>query len=183
MIRAVFLCLFLCATADAVELRSVVVEREEDIYWLESEVWFDADTAALYAVFLNYDLTHEFTSFVVESRNLEPAEDGRRRFYIRNKGCVWFVCRSFERTGHVEHVPNEYIQSTADAEISDFHISIESWQFKPEDEGTVVVYKFKFDPKFWLPPVIGPYVLQRKLELDSDHALSRIEQLAQDNAQ
>jgi hypothetical protein len=80
-------------------------------------------------------------------------------------------------------VPNEYIQSTADAEISDFHISIESWEFTPEDEGTVVIYKFKFDPKFWLPPVIGPYVLQRKLELDSDHALSRIEQLAQDNAQ
>ena len=52
-----------------------------------------------------------------------------------------------------------------------------------EGEGTVVVYKFQFDPKFWLPPVIGPYVLQRKLELDSDHALSRIEALANGNSQ
>ena len=179
---ALLLFLFLGAAADAAELRSVVVEREEDLYWLESEVWFDAETEALYEVFLNYDLTQEFTKFVVESRNLEPAEDGRRRFYIRNEGCVWFVCRSFERTGHIEHVPNEYIQSTADAELSDFHISIESWEFTPEGEGTSVVYKFKFDPKFWLPPVIGPYVLQRKLKLDSNHALSQIEALAQENS-
>lgn len=181
--RAVLLFLFLSVAADAAELRSVVVERDEDLYWLESEVWFDAETEALYEVFLNYDLTQEFTKFVVESRNLEPAEDGRRRFYIRNEGCVWFVCRSFERTGHVEYVPNEYIQSTADAEVSDFHISIESWEFTPEGKGTAVVYKFKFDPKFWLPPVIGPYVLQRKLKLDSNHALNQIEALAQENSQ
>lgn len=166
----------------AVELRSVVVEREDGLFMLESEVWFNAEREALYEVFLNYDLTHQFTSFVVDSRNLEPDELGRRRFFISNQGCVWFICRSFERTGHVEHVPPEVIHSTADPELSDFHTSIESWEFTPEGDGTVVVYKFQFKPKFWLPPVIGPYVLQRKLELDSDHALSRIERLAQENA-
>lgn len=177
--RAAFCILLLCAAANAAELRSVVVERDKDLFFLESEIWFDADAAALYAVFLNYDLTQEFTSFVVESRNLEPDENGRRRFYIRNHGCVWFVCRSFERTGHVEHVPNEFIRSTADAELSDFYTSIESWEFTPEGDGTVVIYKFTFDPKFWLPPVIGPYALQRKLKLDSSRTLGRIEALAQ----
>ena len=180
-----FLLLFLLGvgTAQAVELRSVVVEKEDDLFFLVSEVWFDAEREALYEIFLDYDMTHEFTSFVVESRNLEPDDKGRRRFFIRNQGCVWFICRSFERTGHIEHVPNEYIEATAEPEISDFHTSIESWEFSAEGEGTVVVYKFQFDPKFWLPPVIGPYVLQRKLELDSDHALSRIEALANGNSQ
>lgn len=181
MRRAALLVLLLSTTANAVELRSVIVEREDDLFFLESEVWFAAATGPLYEVFLNYDLTHQFTSFVIASRNLEPDELGRRRFFISNQGCVWFICRSFERTGHVEHIPNEYIHSTADPELSDFHTSIETWEFKPEGEGTVVIYKFQFEPKFWLPPLIGPYVLKRKLELDSDHALSRIEALAQDN--
>ena len=178
--RALFFLLLVTGSAHAAELRSVVVEREDGLYSLKSEVFFAAETEALYEVFLNYDLTQEFTRFVVESRNLEPDEQGRRRFYIRNEGCVWFVCRSFERTGHVEHVPHELIESTADAAVSDFHTSFESWQFTPVETGTIVIYKFQFEPKFWLPPVIGPYVLQRKLERDSAYALDRIEALAQD---
>ena len=177
--RALFFLMLVTGSAHAAELRSVVVEREGDLFMLESEVWFAAETAPLYEIFLDYDMTHQFTSFVVDSRNLGPDEQGRRQFFISNQGCVWFFCRSFERTGHVEYVPNEYIHSTADPELSDFHTSIETWEFTPEGSGTVVVYKFQFDPKFWLPPVIGPFVLQRKLELDSDHALSRIEALAQ----
>lgn len=177
--RAALLGLLLCGAAGAAELREIVVDREDGRYSLVSEVWFDTDVAALYAVFLDYDLAEQFSSFVVESRNLEADENGRRRFYIRNHGCVWFVCRSFERTGTVEHEPYNYIRSKADAEASDFHSSLESWEFAADGEGTVVVYRFDFEPKFWLPPLIGPYVLQRKLETDSLRALDRIEAIAQ----
>ena len=179
--RVVILSLLLCgvAPASSAELREVVVDREDGRYSLVSEVWFDTDVAAIYAVFLDYDLAQEFSGFIVESRNLEPAENGQRRFYIRNHGCVWFVCRSFERAGFVEPAPYDYIQSTAVAEESDFHSSFESWEFEPDGEGTVVIYRFEFEPKFWIPPLIGPYVLQRKLEKDSVRALDRIEALAQ----
>lgn len=170
---------FLCSTSlQAAELRDVVVDRKDGLYSLESEVWFDTDVESLYAVFLNYDLAEKFSGFVVESRNLEPAENGRRRFYIRNHGCVWFVCRSFERSGDVEHEPYTFIRSTADADVSDFHSSEESWEFMPDGDGTIVTYRFQFEPKFWLPPIIGPYVLQQKLKRDSGHALNRIEALA-----
>jgi hypothetical protein len=64
--------------------------------------------------------------------------------------------------------------------VSDFHASLESWTFEPEGAGTVVVYTFEFEPKFWIPPLIGPYVLQNKLKKDSVRALRRIEALAQE---
>ena len=179
--RRFLLCLLLlCGGADAVELREVEVDRKDGRYFMASKIWFDADLESLYAVFLDYDLSSKFSSFIVESRNLEPAENGQRRFYIRNEGCVWFFCKSFERTGDVEHEPYTLIRSTADAELSDFHASLESWTFEAEGEGTVVEYHFEFEPKFWIPPLIGPYVLQRKLENDSVRALRRIEVLAQD---
>lgn len=178
--RRFFLCLLLfCGLAEAVELRNVEVDREHGRYFLMSEVWFDADIESLYAVFLDYDLGSQFSSFIVESRNLEPTETGQRRFYIRNQGCVWFYCQSFERTGYVDHEAYVYIRSTADVELSDFHVSLESWTFKAEGEGTVVEYSFEFEPKFWIPPLIGPYVLQRKLKDNSVRALHRIELLAQ----
>lgn len=179
--RKIFFCLCLIfGVAAAADLRNVEVDRKDGRYFLISEVWFDTDVESIYSVFLDYDLASRFSGFIVESRNLKPDENGQRRFYIRNEGCVWFYCKSFERTGYVEHAPHRYIHSTADPELSDFHASLETWSFAPDGAGTVVIYTFEFEPKFWIPPLIGPYVLQRKLKNDSIRALHRIEALAQD---
>ena len=178
--KTVCICLLLfCGAAGAAELRTVVMERNDGRYILTSEVWFDTDIESIYAVFLDYDIRSRFSSFIVESRNLEPTANEQRRFYIRNHGCVWFYCQSFVRSGHVEHEPLVFIRSTADPAISDFHASLESWRFQPEGTGTLVAYDFEFEPKFWIPPLIGPYMLEKKLRNDSVRAIDRIEAIAQ----
>lgn len=149
--------LLFAGVVGAAELRNVAVDHVDGRYKLTSEVWFDTDIESIFAVFLDYDLAAQFTSFIVEARNLEPDENGRRRFYIRNQGCAWFFCSTFERSGHVEHEARQFIRSTADPEVSDF----------------------EFEPKFWIPPLIGPYVLQLKLQRDSAGAIHRIEAIAQ----
>jgi hypothetical protein len=177
--RAAVLVLFvLCGAVQAAELREVSMDKEDGVFRLRSVVWFDARQEPLYAVFLNYDLTEKFSSFVVESRNLGPDENGQRRFFIRNEGCVWFFCKSFERTGVVRHERHTYIRSTAYADQSDFETSVETWTFEAEGAGTRVVYTWQFRPTFWIPPLIGPYVLQHKLERDAIRALNRIEAIA-----
>ena len=170
--------ILLGGAAQAADLREVSMDKQDGVYSLRSVVWFGVRREPLFAVFLNYDLAEKFSSFVAESRNLEPNANGQRRFYIRNEGCVWFFCHSFERTGVIEHTPYRTIFSTADAAVSDFESSVESWTFSSEGDGTLVVYTFDFVPKFWIPPLIGPYVLQRKLEQDSIRALNRIEAIA-----
>jgi len=178
MPRICIFLLLLCSSAGAAELRSVEVNRVEGRYKLTSQIWFDTKVDSIYRVFLNYDLASRFTSFIVEARNLEPDANGQRRFYIRNHGCVWFFCRSFERIGHVEHERLLFIRSTADPEDSDFHFSQEEWRFQQEGGGTLVAYDFEFEPKFWIPPLIGPYILQRKLARDSAESINRIEFIA-----
>jgi hypothetical protein len=179
MWRACLLLILISSVAGAAELRSIEVNRVDRHYVLTSEVWFDTDIQSIYAVFLNYDLTSRFSSFIVESRNLGPNDAGQPRFYIRNHGCVWFFCSSFERSGYVEHEPFVFIRSIADAEISDFHSSLESWRFQSDGGGTLVFYEFDFEPKFWIPPLVGSYMLRHKLQNDSARALDRIEAIAQ----
>jgi len=79
----------------------------------------------------------------------------------------------------VSYEPLKYIEATADPERSDFHISDERWEFREEDDGTVVVYDLKFKPKFFIPPLIGPAMMKRKLKQGSVSALDRIEDVAQ----
>lgn len=176
-------CVFLLAVAlpaGAAELRSVEFERADDRYVFASEAWFDARLESIYGVMLDYDLSTQFSSGIVEARNLPPADDGRRRFYVRNRGCVLFFCKSFERTGFIEHEPYREIRASLDAAQSDFHFSDETWSFEQDGDGTVVSYRVEFEPKFWVPPVIGPWVIRQTLESRGGDAIDRIEAVARE---
>lgn len=177
LLAALLCCLPLPALA--AELQNVSVERTDGVYHLRSEVLFEAEQQALFEVFADWDLSTQFSSIVVESRNVAADDDGRPRFYSRMLICVTFFCKSFERSGHVELQPPGSIRAFADPESSDFHISEESWLLSDAENATRVVYELKVKPKFWVPPVIGPFLIKRKLERDSGSALQRMDLLAQ----
>ncbi len=167
------------AFAGAAELKSVTVDRVDGHYVMRSEVWFATDVEQLYEVLLDYDLSTRFSSVVVEARNVAPDEQGRPQFYSRMKACLLFFCMDFERTGYVETEANEFITATVDPEVSDFHYSKEAWHFTQDGDGTMLVYDVDIKPKFWVPPIIGPYYLKKKLKSSSSNAINRIEAIAQ----
>jgi hypothetical protein len=167
------------ALAGAAELKSVTVESVDGHYIMHSEVWFATDVEQLYEVLLDYDLSPRFSSVVVEARNVAPDEQGRPQFYSRMKTCLLFFCMDFERTGYIEMEANKFITATVDPEVSDFHYSKEAWYFAEEGDGTMLIYDVDIKPKFWVPPIIGPYFLKRKLKSGSANAIDRIEAIAQ----
>ena len=165
--------------AHAAEMRSLTVEHADKQYTMRSEVWFDASIEHVYDVFRRWDLSTQFSSAVVESRDMEADALGRPQYYIRNKGCILFFCVTAERQGHVESKPNEVLRAFANPETSDFVLSNETWMFAEEKGGTVVVYHLHMQPKFWVPPGIGPYLIKRKLKNNGGDAIDRIEVIAQ----
>ena len=175
---AALLCL-LSGTASAAEMRSVDVDYENKRYTMQSEAWFDAPVEQVFAVFRRWDLSTQFSSAIVDSRDLEPDAEGRPQYYVRNRGCVLFFCLTFERYGHVESEPSSVLRAFADPETSDFLLCNETWTFVAENGGTSVVYDLSMQPKFWVPPGIGPFVIKRKLKNDGGDAIDRIEAIAQ----
>lgn len=170
------------AFSSAATLREVSVDHVDGAYVMRSEVWFDVGIEKIFGVFLDWDLSSKFSSAIVESRNIEPGTDGRPGYYILNRGCIWFFCKSFERYGYVEHQPFRFIKASVDPEKSDFEVSDESWEFREEADGTVVTYAFRMKPKFFIPPLIGPAIMKNKLRNSGINAIERIEALARDYA-
>jgi hypothetical protein len=168
----------LSSTAGAAEMLSVEVNHEEGIYTMNSEVWFDATVEQVYEIFRYWDNSTKFSSAIVESRDMPADKRGRPQFYVRNRACILLFCKSFERQGYVESEVNVVIYAFVDPEKSDFHLSNESWRFVARDGGTVVIYDFEMQPKFWIPLGIGPYLIKRKLRKNVDSAVDRIEVLA-----
>lgn len=174
---ATVLCM-VCGTTSAAEMRSVDVEYENKRYTMQSEAWFDAPVEQVYAVFRDWDLSTQFSSAIVDSRNMAADERGRPQYYVRNRGCVLFFCLTFERYGYVESEPSSVLRAFANPETSDFLLCNETWTFVAENGGTSVVYDLSMQPKFWVPPGIGPYVIKRKLKSDGGDAIDRIEAIA-----
>lgn len=167
------------STANAAEMLSIEVAHKKGVYTMSSAVWFDATVEQVYEVFRSWDNATKFSSAIVESRDVEPDAEGRPQFYVRNKGCVLFFCTSFVRQGYVESEQNKVIFAFVDPATSDFHLSNESWRFVEQDGGTVVTYDMQMQPKFWVPPGIGPYLIKRKLRNSGNTAIDRIEVIAQ----
>ncbi|MEL7185737.1 MAG: hypothetical protein AAFN50_04795 [Pseudomonadota bacterium] len=169
----------IAAPLHAAELREIAVGHKKGVYTMKSVVWFDAPIDNTYAIFRSWDYSKDFSSAIVEARDVEPDEQGRPQYYSRMKGCVLFFCREFVRQGYAEVVPNEVLRAFANPDVSDFEFVNEVWTFTEEDSGTIVVYELAMDPKFWIPPAIGPYFIKRKLKQDGGQAIDRIEKIAQ----
>ena len=167
------------SAAGAADLREVTVDRVKGRYMLTSETVMEATQQEVYAVLTDYDQFSKFSSAFTESRNVEPDEEGRPRFYNRMEGCVLMFCVSFERYGHLVLTPTSYIQAIVDPEKSDFKHSVESWELVEEDDKTVLIYKFEVEPAFWVPPLIGPFYIRRALRAGAVDAVDRIEAIAQ----
>ena len=175
--------LFGATAVSAAEIRSIDVQYEDGLYTLASEAWFDAGLEELYYVFSRWDLSTQFSSAIVEARDLEPDGSGRPGFFVVNRGCMLFFCKTLTRQGYVEQERNRILRALADPALSDFRVSDETWDFSREAAGTLVKYQLLMQPDFWVPPLIGPYVIKRKLASDGSRALDRIEVIATELAQ
>ena len=181
MTRLAALLLLVSGAATAAEMRSIDVRFEDGFYTLDSTVWFDAGIESTYEMFSRWDRSEAFSSAVVEARDLEPDAAGRSGFFVMNRGCILFFCKSLTREGWVEREPFTALRAMADPERSDFEVSNETWTFVEAEGGTIVTYHLHMRPGFWVPPAIGPYLIKRKLRREGGRALDRIEALAQEH--
>jgi len=75
-----------------------------------------------------------------------------------------------------------FIRTDALPEQSDFRLSTSEWTLEPEESGTSMTYRLVMEPDFWVPPLIGPWVLKQRLARGGRGAINRIERLAREVA-
>jgi hypothetical protein len=130
-------------------------------------------------VLTDYDLFTQFSSVFVEARNEEPGTNGKPRYFTRMEGCIMLFCKSFVRNGELTLTPEKEIVALADPERSDFSYSRERWILQSDGDGTLLIYDFELEPAFWVPPIVGPFIMKRVLRKGGTDAVDRIEALAQ----
>ena len=166
--------------ATGAELIALEVTHDHGVYRLTSVTQFAAPPAAVFAVLADYDNLTQISSAIVVSRVLaQTAPDGAARVYTRVRGCVWFFCGSINRVERLYLSPPQEIRTLAEPEFSDLHEGASHWRFTALDNGgTRVDFEMQMTPDFWIPPLIGPRLVKRRLMRDGVEAVGRIDALA-----
>jgi len=181
LVRIVLLAVAAAASGgiSAATIRDVTMEHDGTRYRLTSSTYVDAPREAVFRVLTDYERFDRISSVYAESRFLPPDSDGTTLVYTRLEGCVLFFCKSVERVERMETEEPAFIRTTADPARSDFRYARSEWHLEPESLGTNVIYEMELEPDFWVPPIIGPWMIKRRLLSGGVDAVARIEGLAQ----
>lgn len=174
-----FVLVFTPWIAGAAEVRSLSVKKQGDQYVLESVGYLDASPLAVFKSLLDYGNYTRISSFYLEGRYLDHAEDGSLRVYTLAQGCVLLVCRQFERTERLEIEAGRRITAVIEPEGSNLKSGRSEWQLEREGKGTLMSWRMEMVPDFWVPPLIGPVLIKIAVKRGGTVALDNFEKLAQ----
>jgi hypothetical protein len=162
----------------AAEMIFIDMWEEGDRYHLRSESLIDAPPELVLSTLLDYQNFYRISGGIKETRYVEPDTDGVPRAYTRVESCVLFFCRSIEKVERVIVVSPHEILLEVDPENSDFRYNNSRWLIKPNGKGTRLGYVLVMEPDFWIPPLIGPWAIKKKLASAAMTMAGRLEHMA-----
>lgn len=165
-------------TVGAASLLELSVGAKAKRYQVRSKAILAAPVEAVYDTLIDFDEYEKFSSVYKDARWIHRDEQDSGEMYTYTRGCILFFCKGFERYESVESVVNESIITRVLPEKSDVKFGYSEWKLEAAEESTVIYFDLDFEPDFWVPPVVGPFVVKRMLRKNSVDALNRIEVLA-----
>jgi hypothetical protein len=167
----------LCAQAPAATITRTDVSENNGKYTVSFEAVVDADSRRVRQLMTDYAHLDRLSKTIIENRVLETGTDKQRiRLVVRS--CILFFCKTIKRVEDIETLKNGDIVSIAIPQLSDFHYALEHWQILAEQNQTRIKYRAELQPSFYIPPLIGPWLVKFKIRDELATSTAILENLA-----
>lgn len=169
--------LIFATNIQAGEIEAAQVTHEAGCYSLDLTMQIDSDPDAVYALVTDYDELEQISPVIIDSRLLDSdAADAKRRRLV-TETCVWFFCFRATMVEDVIETANRTILTTIVPALSDYRFGESSWQISSAENGTRIHFRTTLEPDFWVPPLIGTWLLKQKMRSEAERTVLRVEQL------
>lgn len=172
------LVLVLAPAADAAEVQRVEVTYLNGEYLVEIDALLEAPAAAVYAVLTDYARWAEYVDLVKESVIEEVANPSTQLVRTVSEGCVLAFCKRVEQVQWMRTAPTWRISAEVLPERSDLKSGWARTRLVEHSGRTLFHYEMAIVPDFWVPPVIGPYIVRRKLRQQAIETAEAVEAAA-----
>ncbi|HEY2559160.1 MAG TPA: SRPBCC family protein [Caldimonas sp.] len=167
-----FVLLLFGAAACAAQEIEVRVERHGEAVVVDVDAHMPGALHDAWAVFTDYEHMASFITNLTASKVLARKDDTLEVMQAgRTK--VGFLSFGFEAVRAVELVPMKEIRSSLVS--GDFKAYVSTTSLAPVTGGTRVRHHGEYVPKSWLPPIIGPAVIERETRKQYQEFAAEIE--------
>lgn len=164
--------------AGTVENTEVV--HDNGRYRLDLSMRIDSDPAAVYAIVTDHDRLTRISRTIIDSSELEHDAGIRRRLVTET--CVWFFC--FEATMVEDIIEGDAsVHARIVPELSDYRYGESVWRVSAVNGGARVTFQCTIEPDFWVPPVIGTWMMKNRMREEAERTVLNIEQLTHEQRQ
>jgi hypothetical protein len=176
----VLLSVFFVLPCQAADIRHLDVTRVGDRYHVEMDVLLNADAQRAYKVFADTRRLPEINPAVQVARLLpEPGAD--RRLYTEVHLCVSVFCHTLHQVQDLGGGPGSggwLLTADVLPERSELSFGHAEWHFANEGTRTDLRLQLEVEPSFWVPPLLGSWIVQRMLSEQAAVTSAGIERLA-----
>jgi hypothetical protein len=154
------------------------VALDSGMYSVDVLVRIEAPLEVVFQAITDYDRLTEINASIIESYIVETQGADRYRVFTRVKFCVLFFCKQIRQVQDIVEYGPVLIKATILPELSDFESGSARWDLVVADEVTYMQFSTEVDPSFWVPPLIGTWLIKREMIKQVQETAMYIEQKA-----
>jgi len=138
------------------------VSREGNIYSLSVTARIKAPPARVYRSITDFSNLAAINPSIEESTVLE-SQGNRHRVHTVIRVCILVFCKRVQQVQDVTLVDSGTLEAVMVPGAGDFRGGDARWKITAEGAATELQFSETFEPDFWVPPVIGTWLIEREL--------------------
>jgi len=156
---------------------------QEGVYLVEVDALVSVPEPRVRELLTDYNHLGRVNPDIKISEILKTRKPGDYQVRTVTQACIWFFCKLIHQVQDVIEAADGSVMATIIPAQSDFrhgYARLDLWQ---EADGTRVQIRAEVEPDFWIPPLIGPWMIKRKLRGEAIETVQNLEQVARDAPQ
>jgi hypothetical protein len=166
-VRRLLLCLLpallVLLPAAGGEILDASVEVHDRQYRVAVTVRIEAPLRAVYATITDYAALPNVTPSIRSVRVLQVTGPARHRIETVTRACILIFCKDVMQVQDVAQLDAFNLEAVTLHGVGDLKSGLARWRLEPAGEATVMHFSQSFEPGFWVPAVIGPWMIRRLL--------------------
>jgi hypothetical protein len=182
MVCALFALQLFSSISTASEIKELSATKAGGEYRLRIVSVLDAPADYVYNVITDYKHVYRISPTITEVEILSSDNDEVVRVRHRSEHWVGPFRFEIEWVGDIEETTKyrdltKYrdIKVKTIPEFSSFESGSATWEIRPQGERTWLLHESSLKPKFFIPPIIGDYIMKKRMVDESITIFNRIE--------
>lgn len=139
------------------------VRHDAGVYTLSITARIDAPVDLVYRLITDYDHLPDINPAIRESRILRTFSPVKHRIRTITRVCVLFYCRDVAQSQDMVQTPGYTIEAVILPRDSDFRRGRGYWRLTAEGDATLMRFRAELVPDFYMPKLIGPWLIRREM--------------------